>query len=141
MNSACFRFKVVMLSRFNVTARSLLRRLRYRVNADAQDQGPDNLPHLSGIAPCGAEIISNCLQRIAFVSRNETLRRRPRLKVAQQMIEIPLRSHFELRRIDLLKWEWQIGKLLDKLALRRPERPDHFIIVSIHDLIDLRSDL
>ena len=57
------------------------------------------------------------------------------------MIEIPLRCHFEFRRIDLVKREREIGELFNKLAFRWPERPDYFIIISIHDLIDRRFNV
>jgi hypothetical protein len=32
-------------------------------------------------------------------------------------------------------------KAFNELALRRPERPDHLIVVSIYNLIDRRFDL
>ena len=57
------------------------------------------------------------------------------------MIEIPLRCHFELRRIDLVKREREISELLNELALWRPERPDHVVVVSIHNLIDRRFNV
>ncbi len=57
------------------------------------------------------------------------------------MIEIPLRCHFELRWSDLAKREGEIGELLDELALRWPERTDHLVVVSIHNVIDGRFDV
>ena len=34
-----------------------------------------------------------------------------------------------------------MGEVFNELALRRPERPDHVIVVSIYDLIDRRFDV
>ena len=108
---------------------------------NAHDQRPGDASCLLAFTPGAAKVIHYLLQRIAAFRSDEPLRRRPRLKVAYQMIEIPLRCHFELRRIDLVKRKREIGELFNKLALWRPERPDHFVVVSIHYLIDGRFDV
>jgi hypothetical protein len=116
-------------------------RTRFRhLNADTQDDWPSSLSHLLGTAPRIAKLIGYLFQRIASFRRDESLRLRPRSKVANQMIEVPLCLHFKCRWINLVKREVKIGKLLDKLALRRPERADHIIVVSIYNLIDRRVD-
>jgi hypothetical protein len=40
-----------------------------------------------------------------------------------------------------MKREREIGELLNEPALRRPERADHLVVVSIHNLIDRRFDV
>jgi hypothetical protein len=52
------------------------------------------------------------------------------------MVEIPMRCHLEFRCVNLARGEGEIGELLDEPALRRPERPDHFVIVSTEHVID-----
>src|SRR2546430_14889058 len=56
------------------------------------------------------------------------------------MIEIPMRCHLEFRCVNLIKRKGKISEPLNECAFRRPERPDHFIVVAIYDLIDRRFD-
>ena len=121
-------------------ATPFLRRFAASVDPNPQDQWPGNVSCLLGVTPCGAKLIDYLLQRIGAFRSDEPLGRRPRLKIAEQMIEIPFRCHFELRRSDLAKREGEIGELLDELALRWPERTDHLVVVSIYYLIDDRFD-
>jgi len=125
----------------SVPQTSFLLRCASSLDANPQDQWPDNVSCLPGITPRGAKLIDYLFQRIVAFRGDEPLRGRPRSKIAEQMIEIPLRCHFELRRIELVKRERQIGELFNKLALRRPETPDHLVVVSIHHLIDRRFDV
>ena len=94
-----------------------------------QDQRPNNLPYLLVISPYSPKLIGYLFQRIAASRSDEPLRSGPRSKIANQVIEIPLRRHFEFRRIDLVKWEGEIGEVLNELAFRRPESPDYLIVV------------
>jgi len=86
-------------------------------------------------------VISALLQRIAAFGGDESLTRRPRSEVARQMIEIPARRHLESRCVNLLKREGEISELLHEPALRWPKRPDHFVIISVHNLIDCLFDV
>ncbi|HEY4638783.1 MAG TPA: hypothetical protein VIG87_02600, partial [Candidatus Udaeobacter sp.] len=106
-----------------------------RISGQVTFRGCWESPHFD------AKLIDYLFQGIAGVRSDEPLCRRPRLKIADQMIEIPLRCHFELRRIDPAKWEREIGKLFNKLALGRPEGPDDFVVVSIHHFVDGRFDV
>src|SRR5262245_44867546 len=96
---------------------------------------------LSGLTPCTAKGIEYLLQRIAAFGGDESLSRRPRSEVAQQMIEIPVRRHLESRCVNLVEREGEICELLHEPALWWPERPDHFVIISVHNLIDCLLDV
>jgi len=75
---------------------SFLRRFATSVDPDPQSQRPKDVPRLFRVSPGAAKLIHYLLQRIAAFRSDEPLCRRPRLKVAEQMIEIPLRCHLEL---------------------------------------------
>src|SRR4029453_19455238 len=109
--------------------------LCHRLDTDAQDHWPGNLPRLLRVCPCDAKLVHYLFQWIAVFLSNESLRRRPGSKIAQQMIEIPRCCHFEFGWIDLVKRKGKIGDPSNALAFRPPETTDHLLIISAPTLI------
>ena len=88
-----------------------------------------------GSSPYSPKLIGYLFQRIAASRSDEPLRGGPRSKIANQVIEIPLRRHFEFRRIDLVKWEREIGEVLNELrvpAARKARLPHSSIGLQPH---------
>ena len=42
-----------------------------------------------------------------------------------------MRGHFDFRRLNLAKREWEISEFLDEFALLRPEKREYFVVVSV----------
>ena len=68
-------------------------RLQTSLDGYPQDQWPGDVPWLLGVPPFDAKLIDYLFQGIAGMRSDEPLRRRPRFKIAEQMIEISLRCH------------------------------------------------
>ncbi len=63
--------------------------------ADPHMQRPCHSPFFVLITPCGNEIRFDQLERIVPRAGAVTLRCRPRIKVAQQVVEVPRMGHVE----------------------------------------------
>jgi len=93
------------------------------------------------VAPRGAEVIGNFVQGVAPARCDEPLRGGPRPQITHQMFQVPLRDHFERRRLNVGKGEGECFEFFDQLALRRPEGTDHLVIVPIYNCIDRWFDV
>src|SRR5437764_410554 len=82
------------------------------------------------------QFMADLIQGVALFCGHKALSRRPASEIADKMVQIPVCRHFEFWRSDPEKREGEIGKILNEVALQRPERHNHFIAKTIHNRIE-----